>query len=166
VANSNSNPPSVYCIDTSSLVNLREWRPPRNYPEPWRRLEGLIRADRLIAPTLVLSELKEVDDALLRWARKWTKMFKRNSRSLVERVQQILREMPDLVDVNQMTESADPFVVALALNESSGLYDEMVTVVTDEKYAPGRSRIPHACEKYGLRYLTLHQMFLFEGWTF
>ena len=47
----------IYCIDTSSLVNLRHWRPGKEQTEPWRRLEDLIKADRLMAPKAVLEEL-------------------------------------------------------------------------------------------------------------
>jgi hypothetical protein len=84
----------------------------------------------------------------------------------VERVQQILTRFPDLVDPDAPTQSADAFVVALALHELSSLMGTDVTVVTDEKYAPGKARIPHVCEAYKLKYLTIHQVFLFEKWDF
>ena len=48
----------------------------------------------------------------------------------------------------------------------SDLYAPNVIVLTEEKYAPGKHRIPHVCQARGLKYLTLHQMFLFEGWDF
>jgi hypothetical protein len=94
-------------------------------------------------------------------------MFKRHTQDIVKRVRTIIRRFPDLVDVNAMQDSADPFVVALAEEESSVLpLIEKVIVVTDEKFAPGRTRIPHVCQAFGLRYLTVHQLFLFEGWPF
>ena len=62
--------------------------------------------------------------------------------------------------------AADPFVVALAVEEGSNTSGEKVIVVTEEQYAPGRPRIPHVCQHYDLKYLTVHQSFLFEGLSF
>ena len=157
----------VYCIDTSSLVNLRLWRPSKRCPEVWKKLDVLIRQGRLIAPKQVLEELQERDDALLKWARKRRqKLFRRTSRELVGRVQKIVTRFRDLVDQDQPTKDADPFVVALALEERNRTLGEELCVVTEEKYRPGNARIPHVCEAYQLKYLTIHQMFLFEKWEF
>ncbi|HVC94501.1 MAG TPA: DUF4411 family protein [Pirellulales bacterium] len=152
------------CIDTSSLVNLHQWQPARRHPKPWRRLASLVDDDRLMAPRAVLGELGGRVDVLLTWARGHKAMFKRDTPEIVRRVKSIVRRFPELVDANAAEGNADPFVVALALEEST--LHERVIVVTDEKYAPGRPRIPHACQAYDLRYLTVHQLFLFEGWPF
>lgn len=157
---------TIYCIDTSSLVNLRLWRPRKRYRKVWQRLDELIRQDSLIAPKQVLEELHGRDDALLEWARSNKSMFKETSRELVSLVQEIVNRFRGLVDPDQPTKDADPFVVALAIQESRTVYRQNVYVVTEEKYAPGRPRIPHVCDAYGLKYLTIHQLFLFEGWNF
>jgi hypothetical protein len=42
-------------------------------------------------------------------------------------------------------------------------------VVTNEKFTPsGRPRIPHVCAapKYLLPYLSIHQVYVSEGWAF
>lgn len=156
-----------YCIDTSSLVNLQRWRPSTTHPKVWRHLASLIDGGRLIAPRAVHGELGDRDDVLMRWARRHKAMFKRHTQEIVRRVRTIVRRFPDLVDVNATEDAADPFVVALAEEESSALpLIEKVIVVTDEKFAPGRARIPHVCQAAGLRYLTIHQLFLFEGGSF
>ena len=116
-----------------------------------------------------MEEIQRQDDALLEWARSHKqKLFRQTSPEMVRLVKEILRRFEELVNTDQPFESADPFVVALALQEpeSRGLFRRDVVVVTEEKYAPGRPRIPHVCEAYGLRYLTIHQTFLFEGWSF
>jgi hypothetical protein len=156
---------TVYCIDTSSLLNLKAWRPFKRYREVWEKLDALIRQERLFAPKQVLEEIQGVDDALLKWARRRKrKFFRRTSRELVDRVQKIVKRFPALVDANQPTKEADPFVVALALEQKNKTLGEEVYVVTEEKYRPGKARIPHVCEHYHLKYLTVHQMFLFQGW--
>jgi hypothetical protein len=115
------------------------WRPAKRYPEPWDRLDDLIEDSRLIAPDEVLHELHGRDDPLLKWARERKKMFRRTSRDIVHRVQEILAKFA-LVDPDQPRTSADPFVIALAVKvqKSGGLFPTEVTVVTEEKYAPGR----------------------------
>jgi hypothetical protein len=118
-----------------------------------------------MAPKEVLEELQDVDDALLKWAgKRKQQLFRRTSRALVNRVQTILKRFPALVDPAQPTRNADPFVVALALEEKNKTLGEEVYVVTEEKYRPGKTRISHVCEGFRLKYLTIHQMFLFEGW--
>jgi hypothetical protein len=135
------------------------------HPKAWRQLGSLIDDDRLIAPRAVHGELGDRDDALLRWARRHKSMFKRPTPEIVRRVTMIVNRFPDLVDVDASQGAADPFVVAVAQDESGVLpLFEKVIVVTDEKFAPGRTRIPHVCQAVGLRYLTVHQLFLFEGW--
>ncbi len=160
---------AVYCIDTSSLVALWHWHPIRANSGVWERLDELIEQHRLVAPRIVLEEIHRQDDALLVWARsRKQKLFARTSPEMVRLTKQIVNRFDGLVDKDQPFNSADPFVVALALQEpeSRALFGKEVIVVTEEKYAPGRPRIPHVCEAYGLKYLTIHQMFLFEGWSF
>ena len=106
-------------MDTSSLINLRQWRSPKSHPGVWKKLDTLIKQKRLISPWKVFEELKHQDDALVKWARRRKSMFRRNTKALIEVAQQILARFPDLVDVDQPVESADPYVVALALKEKT-----------------------------------------------
>ena len=154
----------VYCIDTSSLVNLRLFWPRSKRPDIWRRVEKLIKDDRLIAPVVVLEELKKRRDHLAKWAQKHASMFKRDTAEIVKLVSEINKEFPELVDHEKLEEDADPFVVALAVAESRTLLKPECVVVTDEKYVQGAQKIPHVCECYDLSYMTLHQMFMAEGW--
>ena len=160
---------TVYCIDTSSLVNLHKWRPSHRHPEVWDRLEQLIDEHRLVAPRAVLRELHKVNDVLLAWARSHKRMFKPESQDLVKAAQRIVRRFPGLVDPDQFSQSADAFVVALATQVHSGRLfpkKEEVIVITEERYGQERPRIPNVCEAYHLKYLTIHQLFLFERWSF
>jgi hypothetical protein len=145
-------------------VNLHRWLPASRHPKAWRRLSSLIDDHRLIAPRAVLGELKARDDAHLTWARRHKPMFQTHTAEIVRRASAIVKRFPDLVDVNAVNDSADPFVVALAGEQNTLI--EKVIIVTDEKFAPGRTRIPHVCQALALRYLTVHQLYLFEGWPF
>jgi hypothetical protein len=145
------------------LIALKEWRPLDVHPHVWAKLQLLIKDDRLIAPRAVLGEIKRGDDSLVRWAnRQGKRMFRRHSHELIGHVQAILAQFPNLVDEDQPGNSADPYVVALALMESRSLEGSDTIVVTEEKFALNATRIPQVCQAYNLAYLNVHQMFLFE----
>lgn len=158
------------------MVTLREWRPPKKHPRVWKQLNTLIQAGRLIAPEEVYAEIRKGQDALHRWAtrrNRETRFFRKATRQQINIAKEILRTFPDLVDYDKPgPEDADPFVVALAVDESKGrlgIYEHFV--IAEEKFTPhGKARIPHVCEEYGLQYLSIHQMFLRlraeEDWKF
>ena len=160
---------TIYCIDTSSLINIHQWRPRRRFPQIWRNLEQLIESERLIAPREVFQEVSRRDDSLKGWARAHKDMFQRNTRELLATAQMVLRKFPDLVDSEAPTPTqADPFVVALAhlTGQNLHLLQGRCVVVTEEIYKPNCTKIPHVCEAYQLQYITVHQMFMAEGWEF
>ena len=60
--------PTVYCIDTSSLIAASQERYPiENFPSFWAKIEALIDADRLVAPIEVLHETAKRSDELHAW---------------------------------------------------------------------------------------------------
>lgn len=163
---------SLYIIDTSSLVTLHQWRSFKKDRAIWNKLDKLIKEDRLIAPEEVYDELRVGTDALARWALRRKQqglLFKRTTRQHAGIAKGIIHAFPDFVERNRPTPQADPFVVALAVHESHSLLAQTgpgVIVVTEEKFTPtGRPRIPHVCAARGLRYLSIHQMYVNEGWT-
>ncbi len=162
---------TIYIIDTSSLVTLHRWRPLSSNREIWDNLEKLIRDDRLIAPEEVYDEIRAGDDALARWAsrkKQQRRLFRPTTRQHAGIAKQIIHEFPDFVERDRPTPQADPFVVALAVHEGRSVVAaaEERIVVTDEKFTPtGRPRIPHVCAAHGVRYLSIHQMYVNEGWT-
>ena len=69
---------TIYCIDTSALINL--WRGPYApdiFPGIRKDIEGLVRNGRLVAPWQVHTEIEVRDDDLHDWAKAHTRMFKR-----------------------------------------------------------------------------------------
>ncbi len=162
----------LYCVDSSTLIHLRRTYPEEHFPTLWERLSGLVRARRLIAPGSVRREVERGSDALVAWAKKHRKMFRRPGARELEIVAEVLPRFPGLVDPGSETEVADPFVVALAvaLNERKaptlfGEGEECV-VVTQERGRPGVPRIPEVCEAYGIRALRHLDLFRAEGWRF
>jgi hypothetical protein len=161
---------SLYIIDTSSLIALFDWRPPSKHHEVWKKLDILIDARRLISPYAVYEELRAGKDAVARWAARRKKaggLFKKTTAQHARIAKQIVAKFHDFVEYDRPAPQADPFVVALAVHESKNTLGRKSVVITEEKYThTGRPRIPHVCEKYGLSYLTIHQTYVSEGWTF
>lgn len=104
-----------FCIDTCALIDLRRVHyPPDVFPGVWDDIEGLIDQGLLIAPNEVLDELKDVDDEILRWARRFKKMFVASDKNQLREVADILVKFPRLIDHDKTTPEADPFLIALA----------------------------------------------------
>jgi uncharacterized protein YacL len=151
-----------YCIDTNALVDL--WRrlyPIDVFPSLWKNIEELARSGKLIAPREVLKELEQVDDDLLKWVKKHGRMIVGLETEQLDRVKEILRVFPTLIEPNKTIPDADPFVIALAMTES-------VVVVTNERMAgPGaRPKIPNVCSRYGVKCLNLLDFFREQKWNF
>ena len=151
----NDRPRRGYCLDTSALIDL--WRvhyPPDVFPGIWRDLEGSIRKGRIVAPMEVLRELRARDDELLAWAEGNDTMFITLDEAAIATMGRVIRDFPRLVDPDRTTPDADPFVIALALQNDH-------RVVTSEKATanPDKPRIPDVCKANAVRCITIPVMF-------
>jgi hypothetical protein len=163
--------PPLYIIDASSLIKLARHRSPGRYARMWQRLDELIRNERLISAEEVYVELKQGTDALVEWTRKYRKenrLFRRTTRQLAGIARQLISEHPNLVDIDRPVAQADPFVIALAISESKrDMFPPPCTVVTEEVFNySGNPKLPNVCGHCMMPYLTIHQMFIKEGWAF
>ncbi|MCD6318324.1 DUF4411 family protein [Candidatus Aerophobetes bacterium] len=160
----------IYCIDTSALIDMKILYPQDIFSSLWKNMEKLIKQRRLISPYEVLEELRKKDDELLKWAEIHKSMFKNLDANQLEKVRDILRLFPNLVDFQKTTPDADPFVIALAMCEEQQrtLWEEQRIVVSEEKPAhPGaRPKIPDVCKSYGVECISLMEFFRKENWQF
>ena len=59
-------PKRVYCIDTSSLINLKPYR--RDvFPTIWDKLENMIKNGELLSHLEVYKEIEAVKDVIHNW---------------------------------------------------------------------------------------------------
>lgn len=161
---------NCYVMDTSSLIDLKEKNPMDIYETVWKKLESLIDHGFLISPEEVKREVLIWDDELGKWAGKNERMFKPLNGSQIRKVFEIQSDFPSLVDLDKETPEADPFVVALALVKDPQPTIETVgterVVVSEEKRRGNRVRIPMVCQRYGLKCLSIFDVFRTEGWKF
>jgi hypothetical protein len=165
-------PDTIYCIDTSALIDLKRLYPMDVFPGLWREITALARSDRLIAPKEVLNEIKKKDDEVLKWAKKNKRIFKRLDSNQIVKVQEICRRFPTLVDPLKEIPEADPFVIALAMVEAEAqrqnLFGGQCIVVTQEIPARGeaKKKIPDVCNHYEIECIGLLELFRRENWKF
>jgi hypothetical protein len=164
-------PTLVYVIDTSSLIDLKPY-PKDLFPTLWTNLGALMAARRMISTKMVLQELEKyaVRDDITRWARKNKRAFVNIDGDQLRNVKRILAEFPGWVDADQERNTADPFLVALAMTKdprpSLELIDSKRIVVSEEKFKDNKINIPSVCLKYQIECIDHFEMFRREGWKF
>jgi len=139
-----------YNFDTSALIN--PWRnhyPPDRFPSLWNHIDKMIQSGEIVATEMVYHELKQKDDALLKFVKERDKMFIEVDERQQEHVRTIVNYFPQWIDPNSTKDQADPFVVALAIQQD-------LIVVTDEQMPPpGKVKIPKVCNTFGVECLSV-----------
>jgi hypothetical protein len=151
-----------YSVDASILIE--GWRrqfPPDVVPGFWEGLDELIKSGDLRATEEVLYELDRKDDEVYEWIKTRKELFISIDETIQAVVSKILTTHPTLIDSRRNRSSADPFVIALAFQNSC-------IVLTDEipTGKPHRPHIPDVCSAYGIQFDNLLGLVRREGWVF
>lgn len=151
---------SAFSIDTSALVAAwSELYPPRTFPGLWKRIEEMVRTSKLRASEEVLHELNRQDDDLLKWAKTQGGLFVPMDAEIEGAVKKVV-QVPNFVRGNSTLNSADPFVIALALARGW-------TVVSQERNGgPANPKIPYVCRELGVPHQSLEEFINGQGWSF
>jgi hypothetical protein len=157
-----SSPPSIYCIDTSSIL---EWYvrtyPPSIFPGLPERMEELIGAGRLRAPKAVMDEIKPGDDCH-KWAKAQTDLFIEESTSVQLLVRHLMKAHHNPLRPSKGINNADPFVIAMAKDGGPHW-----VVVSDEHPGSAESRkIPFVCICENVQCISFQGLMKAEGWKF
>lgn len=163
---------NYYVIDSSSFIELN-WRYPIDvFPSLWKNIEGLIKKGLLISPKEVLKELSVMDDSLKKWATKQKGLFKELNENQIKIVKEILKKYPSLAKSDNEFPSADPFIIALAIELKRDAQKTLTPttkrriIVTEERLRGQRIKIPFVCQDYGLECMNIIEMCRAEGWKF
>jgi hypothetical protein len=154
--------PSIYCIDTSSIIGwFVESYPPTIFPGIQARVEELVAAGRMRAPKAVFDEIRPGDDCYM-WAKSQSELFVEESAAVQLIVRQLMATHRNPAKPLKGINGADPFVIALA--KSNGA---QWTVIADEHPGSEENRkIPFVCQAEGVSCVTFQQMMLAEAWQF
>jgi hypothetical protein len=150
-------PRTVYCIDTSSIINLMPpWKKDvyrRDvFPRIWETLEHMIKNEELISPLEVYKEIKIGQDEIYEWCKNNKKMFRDIDDCQLQKFQDIKKQYDKNYWENEINKPrwADPWVIALSICERA-------IIVADEKNVP--NRIPSISFAFGIKCLTLLDFF-------
>lgn len=157
----------VYVIDSSALIDLKELYPQAVFPQIYANLAELIKAGRLISPEEVFKEIEKKDDEIFAWCKIYKgMMFVPNNNEILGYVSEIMGVFPALVNQDMINPNADPFVIALARVINDGSVDSSTPIVVAHEKRTSPVKIPAVCTNYGIRDMTLLEMFSAEGWKF
>jgi len=138
---------TVYCIDTSSLINLKPFR--RDvFPTIWSKLESMIKNGELIAPMEVYGEIEAGKDKTYDWCKSNKELFKDIDECQIQKLQEVKKQYDKNYWENEINKPkwADPWVIALSICEEA-------IIVADEKNM--QNRIPSISSAFGLKCLEL-----------
>ena len=160
-----SDKPSIYCFDSSAFIIMHRYYPYLLMPALWELLDNLVVAGRLISHEIVYSEivpLKGEQDFLAKWFVDNRKIFITQSQNQIDKVRDILRNFPKLINPDYEKDQADPWLIA-SLNEimeKQGLFGEdssYCLVSMENTRSP--QKLPAACIHYSIRHMTLFEFF-------
>lgn len=161
----------IYCIDTSSLIEMKDRYPIDVFVDLLPKMESLIQHGRLIAPIEVKREIERGDDELKRWIKGKKKIFVKPDRRQIEKVKEILKDYPSLAKSGEVAASnADPWLIALAIvrneEEQEKLFSDIKYIVVTEESQSAQNRIPAVCRNYNIECINLLEFFRRVGWKF
>lgn len=150
-------PRKIYCIDTSSLINLMPpWKKDiyrRDvFPTLWEKLENMISSDELISAMEVYEEIKVGQDEIYKWCKNNKKMFKDIDDCQSQRFQDVKKQYDENYwEIESGKERwADPWVISLSICEEA-------IIVADENNV--QNKIPFIAGKFNVTCLGLLDFF-------
>ncbi|MCX7867540.1 MAG: DUF4411 family protein [Limisphaera sp.] len=157
----------MYSVDTSALMDWQaRFYPTDVFVRLKERMEALIAAGKMRAPAIVREELNAVGPpALITWARGQSSLFVPLEAQLQSQAATIQARYPELVDARSPQESADPWVIALAILNGWTVVSQE-TSVNEKRRAARNYYIPDVCRDLGVPCINLLGLMRKEGWTF
>ena len=161
----------VYCIDTSSLIEMKDRYPVDVFVDLLPKMAKLIEGGRLIAPIEVKREIERGDDELKRWIKGEKKLFVKPDIRQIKKVKQILTGHPFLAKSGEIAASnADPWLIALAIvkneEQQEKLFSDIRYIVVTEEPQISPNKIPAVCRSYNIECINLLEFFRRVGWRF
>ncbi len=152
----------VYNIDTSTLIYLEKYYPRKDFGLIWDNLEKAFESGKIYILDKVWKEIhdyEDKEDPLLTWMNEGrkAKMVKRTEDKHIIKAAEIIKNNRELLKDNisvdaAIKEVADPYIIAHSFIEKT------VVITGEKKYLnpkPSQIRIPHVCEKYDVRCVSL-----------
>ena len=132
-----------YVFDSNIFINLQRRQPIDVYPSVWSSIGELMEEGIIVSSREVYDEIMVGGDDLVKWAKSYKDYFLPSSVPVQQEVRNILSTYRGLVEGGKKKNSADPFVIALAIIEECKVVTEEVP--TRNMLSP---KIPDVCTNY------------------
>lgn len=163
---------NLFCIDTSALVRIFRFYPLELVKQIWASLENLFNEERMISHFLVYEEIttrSKEQDFLSKCVTPLRPFFKGMNFNQALIVSKIVKEFPGLIDPHKERDEADPWLIALAIEEKKQLNlfnpsKKLYLVSAESERKP--FKIPAVCKNYGINHINLDEFYQMMGWSF
>lgn len=159
-----------YCIDTTTLIDLKNHYPMDVFPRVWEKLSALIGEQRLISPIEVKFEIEKGDDDLVPWVKEHKDIFVEVNDAHQDIIREVVAKYPVIAGVDREPFHADPWIITVALYEGrlhkEGKAKYPCAVLTEERFKHSSFRIPNVCKDYGIACFNRLEFFRNEKWQF
>lgn len=150
----------MYSIDTSAFLDAWTRHYPRDvFPKFWEHMERSAAAGTIKVSEEVVRELEKKDDGAADWIKSRPGMIIRTDEAIQQKVRDILKHFPRLVNAGKSRSGGDPFVIAVA--ELGGL------AVVSGEFPTGSTTKPHipdVCAAMGVPFGSLLDFVRSQGW--
>ena len=157
-----------YFIDTSALIRIFRFYP-EDLREPiWNKLESMFKSGQLVSHRLVYDEITTTSknpDVLSEKVKPLKEHFKTLKYGQSILVSDIVKKFPGLIDPSREKEQADPWLIAIAIEDKKEDSDTEIYVVSEESETKP-NKIPAVCAHYGIKHLSLEKFYKDIGLSF
>lgn len=150
-----------YIFDSGPFIDCRYYFP-GVFKSYWNNLNQLAQNKDVLSVREVYNEIQKGSDIISEWAEKNKDIFEKPSKDEFEIVKDILAKHKELIRVVNFTGGspvADPFIIAKAKVNN-------LIVVTQETFRENAHKIPNICKELNLKYITLEEFMIKEGWEY
>lgn len=155
-----------YIVDTSTWIAWIKHYPRPIFPTLVDRHEKLIKDGRIVSPAPVFDEICRGNDEVVQWARRHRGLFVPRDDRMVGKAAMILADHPYLGRGRGRRESADPYLIALALLSCDLLGGSFRPVIVSEENKTSGIKIPLVAKHYNIDTYNTFEMFSKEDWIF
>ena len=160
----------IYCIDTNIFVIIHRYYPKKISPDLWNELDKLFAENRIISHITVYDEIchsKKNKDLLAKWIEEKKEYFKETTQRQLELVPDVIKNFPKLIDPKNEREQADPWLVALLIENRENSKDNNIEVVlVSGENRASTTKLPAACRHYDIDEINLIEFFQDNNWIF
>lgn len=153
--------PYKYIIDSCALMSQKD-KNEKHYRginrTLWENIDRLIKENIIVSCSEIHEEINKKDDTVKGWFNKSGCFCFEIDEDIQTRVIDILKKHPKMIDFKDNKSSADPFLIATAMEHE-------LTIITEEGKQK-QYKIPMICKALGLDCIDIYDLCEREGWVF